>query len=318
MSWENPKTNWGQSGQTVPGAGDFNRIEGNIQHLQDTKETPAGAQAKAEAAAGAVQAELNTHKAEDATTSQKGHVEIATNAEASAGISTELAVTPAGLMYALELLGLKVAKVSTETNLDNYQNSGTFITPASGVTNLPAGWTQARHVVLVAGSSSYCLQILASSSSGKIAYRVGASSALGDWKELLDPSGFTMSGALDMADNQLIRPEIKDYAETVGTTPATTGSVTFNLTTGNVFNLTPTGNVTIGFTNWPASGKGGSVTVRLKNGATVYSKTFAAAIKWVNDEIPDLSEANKTYDLVFSTTDAGTVIHGACVGPYSA
>ena len=52
-----------------------------------------------------------------------------------------------------------------------------------------------------------------------------------------------------MADKLLTRPEIKDYAETVGTTPATTGSVTFNLTTGNVFNLTPTGNVTIGFSN---------------------------------------------------------------------
>ena len=34
--WKTPKTNWGQSGQTVPIADDFNRIEGNIQHLQDT------------------------------------------------------------------------------------------------------------------------------------------------------------------------------------------------------------------------------------------------------------------------------------------
>ncbi len=35
MSWENPKTNWGQAGQTVPGADDFNRIEGNTQYLKD-------------------------------------------------------------------------------------------------------------------------------------------------------------------------------------------------------------------------------------------------------------------------------------------
>src|SRR5690554_598252 len=33
MSWENPKTNWGQLGQTVPVADDFNRIEGNIDTL---------------------------------------------------------------------------------------------------------------------------------------------------------------------------------------------------------------------------------------------------------------------------------------------
>ncbi|HHX69217.1 MAG TPA: hypothetical protein GX708_14355, partial [Gallicola sp.] len=152
---------------------DFNRIEGNTAQLKT---------------------DTDSHEAKDATTSQKGHVEIATNAETGAGTSAELAVTPAGLMYALELLGLKAAKVSTETNLDNYRNSGTFITPASGVTNLPAGWAQARHVVLVAGNSNYCLQILASNSSGKIAYRVGAT--LGDWKELLNPSGFTMTGNL--------------------------------------------------------------------------------------------------------------------------
>ena len=34
MAWENPVTTWGQAGKTVPGAGDFNRIEGNIQHLR--------------------------------------------------------------------------------------------------------------------------------------------------------------------------------------------------------------------------------------------------------------------------------------------
>jgi hypothetical protein len=33
MAWENPKTNWGQLGQTVPGVDDFNRIEGNIDIL---------------------------------------------------------------------------------------------------------------------------------------------------------------------------------------------------------------------------------------------------------------------------------------------
>ena len=70
-SWQTPKTNWGQPGQTVPIADDFNRIEGNIQHLQDTKETPAGAQAKAEAAAEVVRAELNAHA--NASAPHAGH-----------------------------------------------------------------------------------------------------------------------------------------------------------------------------------------------------------------------------------------------------
>ncbi|HHV02291.1 MAG TPA: hypothetical protein GXX64_00015, partial [Bacteroidales bacterium] len=74
MSWQNPKTDW-KAGD-VPVASDFNRIEGNIQELENTKETPAGAQAKAEAAAGAVQAELDVHLAEKATTSKTGHVKL--------------------------------------------------------------------------------------------------------------------------------------------------------------------------------------------------------------------------------------------------
>ena len=44
MAWQTPKTNWQANDALTPTA--FNRIEGNIQHLQDTKETPAGAQAK--------------------------------------------------------------------------------------------------------------------------------------------------------------------------------------------------------------------------------------------------------------------------------
>ena len=35
MAWQTPITNWGQAGRTVPGADDFNRIEGNAQYLKD-------------------------------------------------------------------------------------------------------------------------------------------------------------------------------------------------------------------------------------------------------------------------------------------
>ena len=37
MAWENPVTTWGQAGKTVPGAEDFNRIEGNINELNEKK-----------------------------------------------------------------------------------------------------------------------------------------------------------------------------------------------------------------------------------------------------------------------------------------
>ena len=85
MAWQTPKTNWQENNALTPT--DFNRIEGNIQHLQDTKETPAGAQAKADAAearakaytdqeVGEVAQDLAAHKADDASTTTKGHVQL--------------------------------------------------------------------------------------------------------------------------------------------------------------------------------------------------------------------------------------------------
>jgi hypothetical protein len=48
MEWQTPKTNWTTG--DIPVADDFNRIEGNIQELQNTK---------------AVQAELDAHVADN-------------------------------------------------------------------------------------------------------------------------------------------------------------------------------------------------------------------------------------------------------------
>ena len=103
MAWENPKTNWGQSGQTVPIADDFNRIEGNILHLQDTKETPAGAQAKVDA-----HADL-TNNPHGVTKSQVGlgsvaNYGVATQAEAEAGTSGSKYMTPLRAKQAIAAL----------------------------------------------------------------------------------------------------------------------------------------------------------------------------------------------------------------------
>ena len=74
MAWKEPKTNWQAS--DVVTANDFNRIEENIQELQNTKETPDGAQAKAEAAARAVQDALDAHLVKEATQTELGHVRL--------------------------------------------------------------------------------------------------------------------------------------------------------------------------------------------------------------------------------------------------
>ena len=44
MAWQTPKTDWAPPDGVTDA--DLNRIEGNIQELQNTKENPDGAQAK--------------------------------------------------------------------------------------------------------------------------------------------------------------------------------------------------------------------------------------------------------------------------------
>ncbi|HWR60998.1 MAG TPA: hypothetical protein VN580_05265 [Clostridia bacterium] len=82
------------------------------------KETPAGAQAKVDNLAGAgrttqtvkgnadaitaLNQAVSSHLAEDASTSAKGHVQLATNAEVTTGTNTTKAVTPAGVKVELD------------------------------------------------------------------------------------------------------------------------------------------------------------------------------------------------------------------------
>jgi hypothetical protein len=127
-------------------------------------------------------------------------------------------------------------------------------------------------------------------------------------------SGGNVSGEINMQDNLLTRPKIKDYSEAIGTTPATTGIVTLDLTTGNTFDVTPTGAIIIAVTNPPVSGDVGSFTLYIKNSATVYSKTFPASFKFDNDVIPDMSTPNKTIILSGVTKNGGTTYHVGAFG----
>jgi hypothetical protein len=282
------------------------------------KETPAGAQAKVNNLAGtgrttetvksnadaitALNQTVTSHLGTDATTGQKGHVQLGTGAaQAAVGNHNHSGVyAPATHNHSADNI--------TSGTLPIVRGGTGATTAAAALTALGLTATAAELNYVDGVTSAIQTQL-----NGK------ATSAQGTKADAALPkAGGTMSGELNFADQLATRAYLKDYAEVVGTTPATTGTVTFDLTTGNVFNLTPAGAVTIGLSNPPASGRAGSVTVRLKNGAAVYAKAFAAAIKWPSDEIPDLSEANKAYDLVFSTVDGGTVWHGASVGAYSA
>lgn len=121
----------------------------------------------------------------------------------------------------------------------------------------------------------------------------------------------TFTGAQNLADNELIRPKIKDYAETVSTVSIASNAATLDLETGNVFSVSLNANVTFTFSNPPASGACGSFTLVLTADGTARTITWPAAVKWEDGTAPTPPSTNgKVMIVSFMTVNGGTTWFG--------
>ena len=133
--------------------------------------------------------------------------------------------------------------------------------------------------------------------------------------DYLPKSGGTMTGNINVADNVVSQAEIKDYAETVVT--ANSGATyTVNLANGNVYELTLTASCTLTFSNPPASGKAGSVTlILIQDGTGNRTITWPASVKWSNASAPTLTTTANAVDIIqLLTTNGGTTWRGFLAG----
>ena len=117
-----------------------------------------------------------------------------------------------------------------------------------------------------------------------------------------------------MNDAILLRPEIKDYSETKSAVSSAAGAATFDIEDGNIFTITLSENVTFTFSNPPASGKAGSLTMILTQDGTPRTVTWPGSVKWDSGTEPDVSTAGAIYVLTFITIDAGTAWYGFLSG----
>ncbi len=121
---------------------------------------------------------------------------------------------------------------------------------------------------------------------------------------------------VNLQDNELIRPTLRDYGETAVSANSST-AYTVDLTTANVFDITMTGNCTFTFSNPPASGTGGSFTLILtQDGTGSRTATWPASVKWAGGTAPTLTTTLTTgMDVLsFATVDAGTTWLGFAGG----
>ena len=131
----------------------------------------------------------------------------------------------------------------------------------------------------------------------------------------LPKAGGTMSGETIFADQLVTRPEIKDYSETYNASSGT-GTVDFDLETGNVFQHTASGgNVTFTFSNPPASGKGGSFTLKWIQDSSDRTATWPSSVDWAGGTAPTLTSGSAKVDMfTFVTFDSGTNWYGFVAG----
>jgi hypothetical protein len=106
---------------------------------------------------------------------------------------------------------------------------------------------------------------------------------------------------------------LENYREKLVTLSGT--STAINLSLGNVFTHTLSGNTTYSITN-AVSGQAHSFTLLINMGSTVRTLTFPASVKWQGGEIPDLTTASKTYVLTFMSVDGGTTWLGMFGGEF--
>ena len=132
----------------------------------------------------------------------------------------------------------------------------------------------------------------------------------------MDVNGdMTLGGGIVCSDEVISRPELRDYSESYNASTGT-GTVTLDLTNGNVFQHTADGgNVTFAFSNPPASGKTGSLTLKWIQDSSNRTITWPGAVDWAGGSAPSVTAGSGKVDVyTFFTVDGGTIWYGFQAG----
>ena len=116
----------------------------------------------------------------------------------------------------------------------------------------------------------------------------------------------TFSAAQTLNAGLTVDGSYKAVAETVS-------ALDIDLSTGNYFTKTISGNSTFTFSTPPSSGTVGSFTLELTHSSGTV--TWPASVKWPADTAPTLT-AGKTHLFLFVTDDGGTRYRGAALADY--
>ena len=120
----------------------------------------------------------------------------------------------------------------------------------------------------------------------------------------------------DMGGSLLYNYQSNQATQTLVAQTTTTGTVTLNYQSGSYQTLTPTGSVTLAFSNLPATGVAASITLQVTVTNTAYTLTLPAAVSigvanlqgYVASTRVITFSTTGTYTFAFSTVNGGTTI----------
>jgi len=118
----------------------------------------------------------------------------------------------------------------------------------------------------------------------------------------------------DMNGSLLYNFQAKQISGTVNAIGTTSGTVTLNFESGSYQTLTTGGSVTLGFTNFPASGVSASIVLRINVTSTAYTLTLPAAVSIGTDNLQGYASnvitfsTTGTYIFEFTTVNGGSAI----------
>jgi hypothetical protein len=127
----------------------------------------------------------------------------------------------------------------------------------------------------------------------------------------------TRTSNLDFDDNELSKPELKDYAETLITDTSASNVWTIDFEDGNHHEITLTENITtISISNPPSTGRVGALVLYMtQDGTGGRTVTFPSNIKWSDSAVPTITTTASRTDIVtLITRDGGTIYAGAVMG----
>lgn len=126
-----------------------------------------------------------------------------------------------------------------------------------------------------------------------------------------------MSNARDLADLLTkAGSTLSSYNESYSTVSSSSGSLTIDLSLGNVFELTLTEAITSStFSNAPSSGIAYAFTLKVIQDSTDRAITWPASVDWPAATAPTLTSGSASVDVfTFYTSDGGTTWYGFTAG----